>query len=562
MRRVRIAFVLLSLALLGAAGLVLQRALASVEEEGAARRAALAERAFDEMERVLSIFLDEQDARGSAGWLAPAAHDPAFVSAHFEIGSDDSIRLTPAAASGLDAKLSAWAERRGARRDGSERDTAAARPAQSPLYDALQSLNRGAEGRTQRERKLEALAEVTPPQPRAPTAGEPRVLAAAEPAAPSSAPAEARVAGAPRVAIDPLLGDRLDESRLVLVRTVLTGERGYRQGLVLDVAGLGAWLRERGLGADTLPGASLEFAAPAVAAPAPPGSFAHRFAEPFAGLVVTLVLPPLPDSQSAAVVVRLSLLLAVAAAVALIALYRMVAVALRYAEQRSRFVAAVSHELKTPLTAIRMYGEMLRDGLVPTDEKRAEYYRTITGESERLSRLIDNVLEFARAGRGEARLALRSGPLAGELPALCDALRPQAAEAGFALEVSAAPDAPPVSYDRDAVAQILVNLVDNALKYARGSSHRVVRVRCDPEEGGVALRVRDFGPGVAPRDLERIFELFRRGDGEPARATRGTGLGLALVRSLAHRMGARVSARNAEGGGLEVSVVFPSAAGA
>jgi signal transduction histidine kinase len=239
----------------------------------------------------------------------------------------------------------------------------------------------------------------------------------------------------------------------------------------------------------------------------------------------------------------------------------MVAVALRYAEQRSNFVAAVSHELKTPLTAIRMYGEMLRDGLVPGEEKRAEYYRTITAESERLSRLIDNVLEFARGERGEAPLALRTGSLASEVATLCDALRPHAAESGFTLELLAAPDVPAVSFDRDAVAQILVNLVDNALKYARGAGRRVVQVTCAGEAGGVVLRVRDFGPGLPARDLGRVFELFQRGESELTRATRGSGLGLALVRSLARRMRARVSARNAEGGGFEVVVIFPQPAG-
>jgi signal transduction histidine kinase len=256
-------------------------------------------------------------------------------------------------------------------------------------------------------------------------------------------------------------------------------------------------------------------------------------------------------------VLRLSLLLVAVGFAGLFALYRMVAVALRFAEQRSNFVAAVSHELKTPLTAIRMYGEMLRDGLVSTDEKRAEYHRTITAESERLSRLIDNVLEFASSERGERPLALRIGPVGAEMARLCDALRPHAAEAGFTLELNAPSGLPAVAFDHDSVAQILVNLVDNALKYARGCSRRVVRIECVEEGGGVALRVRDFGPGVAPHEVGRVFDLFQRGESELTRTTRGTGLGLALVRSLSRRMGARASARNAEGGGFEVSVVFP-----
>jgi len=206
-----------------------------------------------------------------------------------------------------------------------------------------------------------------------------------------------------------------------------------------------------------------------------------------------------------------------------------------------------------------MYGEMLRDGLVQSEEKRAEYYRTITAESERLSRLIDNVLEFARIEQGERPLALRRGEIGTEIATLCDALRPHAAEGGFGLDVDAAPGLPPVRFERDALAQILVNLVDNSLKYARGAARREVRVECASAERGVLLRVRDYGPGVAPRELARVFELFHRGESELTRTTRGTGLGLALVRSLARRMLAQVAARNVEGGGFEVTVLFPIA---
>jgi signal transduction histidine kinase len=597
MRRVRLVFALLALALLGGGGILVYRALEGVEAERSAQRTTLAARIFDEMERALSEFLEQQESLPFSSWLAPAnASDPPFVLARFELGPGGALRLSARAPNSLGPQLGAWAERRAAARDerplsasglgqadaqvsrelkrpasqapAPEQAAAApeARSARQSLYDALQSLNRGAEARSQRAPKLEAapaakdLANAegeAAPAPAAANAFEedqPRE----RPAAPADR-MEQDVVRRERVVIDPLLGDRLGAERLLLVRTALTGDRGYRQGLVLDAEALGAWLRQRALGGDALPGASLEFGAGSAAAEEPAGDFQHRFAEPFDALSASLRLPPLPDAGSANTVLRLSLLLALAAGAGLFALYRMVAVALRYAEQRSNFVAAVSHELKTPLTAIRMYGEMLRDGLVPTEDKRAEYYRTITAESERLSRLIDNVLEFARGERGERPLALRAGPLGAEVASLCEALRPHATEAGFELALALPRDLPDVRFDRDAVAQILVNLVDNALKYARNAGQRMVEISCARAGDSVALRVRDHGPGVPPAELGRIFELFHRGEGELARATRGTGLGLALVRSLAGRMGARVSARNAEGGGLEVEVLLPLA---
>jgi signal transduction histidine kinase len=593
MRRVRIVFALLALLLLGAAGLLVQRAVAGVAADRAAQRSTLAARIFDEMELALSDFLGAEESVPFARWLAPPQPDPPFVVARFALLPGAGLQLSAGAPPALAELLGGWLERRSAATgERAAKDeasapvpatTAEAKPVlaaadaapkreKESLYDALQSLNRGAESRAQRSRKLEG---APPPEAQLPSAAAGNAgLAAAEAPAPAQGIAEPQapraeglameqprlqtLPDAPRVVVDPLLGDRLDPGRLLLARTVLAGDRGYRQGMVLDAEALGRWLRERAVGG-ALGGAALGFSsAPATATARPaPGEFAHRFAEPFDGLEASLSLPPLPDAGSADTVLRLSLLLVAAGGAGLFALYRMVAVALRYAEQRSNFVAAVSHELKTPLTAIRMYGEMLRDGLVPTEEKRAEYYRTITAESERLSRLIDNVLEFARIERGERPVALRTAGLGAEVRVLVDALRPHVGEAGFSLELVIAEGLPPVAFDRDAVAQILVNLVDNALKYARGAVRRELSVTCAAEGGGVALRIRDHGPGVSPRELGRVFELFHRGESELTRTTRGTGLGLALVRSLAERMGATVSARNVERGGFEVSLLFP-----
>lgn len=574
MTRVRAIFALLFVVLVVAAGALVHRALAGVEAEETAQRETLAARVFDEMERALSEWLSGEEAVAAGVWLSPVSAGAGFVVARFEIGAGNALRFSASPPQRLRALVEGWAERRAAGRvpaPGGSRELGAVAPeprfdtrkdsedSVASVYDALQSLNLGAKARAQRSQKQGS----TLASP-APTAAAERKESPSAPAAVSdevAPPQGASDRDAPVVTVDPLLGDRLEDGSLLLVRTVLEGDRGHRQALVIDGAALGDWLRDRAVRTGPLAGAVLSFWTEDLPAAGGDG-VVHRFADPFDALQAELVLPSLHATGSAATVLRLSLLLALVAGAGLLALYRMVAVALRFAEQRSRFVASVSHELKTPLTAIRMYAEMLRDGLVPGEEKRAEYTRTIAAESERLSRLIDNVLEFARIDRGERPLTLRTGPLEVEVAAVCESLRPHAAQEGFALVFEAASGLPAVAFDRDAVAQIVVNLVDNALKYARDSARREVRVSCAERDGGVSLTVRDFGPGVASRDLSRIFELFERVECERTRATRGTGLGLALVRSLAGRMRARASARNAPDAGLEVSVVFPGSRGA
>jgi signal transduction histidine kinase len=380
-----------------------------------------------------------------------------------------------------------------------------------------------------------------------------QLLADAAPATPS-ARADAAVL---RVAFDPMVGLAAGDA-LVLYRTVLVGQRGYRQGLVLDRAALGAWLDERVIRSTGLTAvAELRFAAGSSPADAERYTFAHRFAEPFDALSAELVLASLPGvGTPEALYVLVAVLLAVGAA-GVFAVHRTAAVVMHYADRRSNFAAAVTHELKTPLTAIRMYAEMLRDGLVPSEAKRHEYYATITGESERLSRLVDNVLEFSKLEGGRRELAIAVGMVGPVLADAAEKLAPHAAREGFTLAVRVADDLPAVRFDRDALLQVLFNLVDNAMKYAKGSRDRTVELEARREGEAVTVAVRDFGPGVARAHLERVFEPFYRGESELTRTTKGTGIGLALVKELAERMGAAVTGANAEGGGFRVRLAFP-----
>ena len=234
----------------------------------------------------------------------------------------------------------------------------------------------------------------------------------------------------------------------------------------------------------------------------------------------------------------------------------MVSVVVHFAERRNNFVAAVTHELKTPLTAIRMYAEMLRDGMVRDDAKREEYYNTITDESERLSRLIDNVLEFSRLERDSRSMDWVVGAPGPVLRDVAERLAAHATRQGFKIELAVEDGLPAVRFDRDALVQVLFNLVDNAMKYARGADERRIVLEARRSAEGVAVSVRDFGPGVQSGQLARIFEPFFRGEDELTRTTKGTGIGLALVKGLVEQMGAAVSGGNASGGGFRVEICF------
>jgi signal transduction histidine kinase len=207
-----------------------------------------------------------------------------------------------------------------------------------------------------------------------------------------------------------------------------------------------------------------------------------------------------------------------------------------------------------------MYGELLREGWAPVDKRQA-YYAYIHDESERLSRLIDNVLQLARMTRNDLRLNPRP-VTAGELvDVVRSKVASQAERAGFALDVDCAGDAAEtvVTVDTDAFSQILINLVDNAIKFSARAGRKAVEIRCRPgDRNTVCFSVRDFGPGVPKDQLRKIFRLFYRAESGQSGGAVGTGIGLALVRQLTEAMGGTVDIVNRDPG-AEFIVSFPAA---
>jgi signal transduction histidine kinase len=228
----------------------------------------------------------------------------------------------------------------------------------------------------------------------------------------------------------------------------------------------------------------------------------------------------------------------------------------RLARQRARFAASAAHELRTPLAGLRMYGEMLADG--SGDSTRQEHYgRRVAGEAERLGRVVSNLLGFARLERGDLRICAVEGDLSEAVRTSVEQLRPTLEANGATLEVAIEPSGP-ARFDRDAVHQILQNLLDNADKFTRSADDRTIRVELTSVDGGARLSVSDRGPGVEPSVKRRLFEAFVRHPSPDA--PDGLGLGLTLVQALARAQDAAVEYVEVAGGGSRFDVTFPGPA--
>ncbi len=200
--------------------------------------------------------------------------------------------------------------------------------------------------------------------------------------------------------------------------------------------------------------------------------------------------------------------------------------------QKDNFISAVSHELRTPLTSIRMYAEMLEKGWVKDDGKQTQYHANIRQESERLSRLIENVLDFSRLQRGRKNFRFELGDLNACVTQVVDMMTPYAQQQGCTI-VTECGDLPACTYDQDALTQIIVNLLDNAIKYGRNPKDPVITLRTYRNRNGIIIEVEDHGPGVPSHQHKKIFQEFYRTEDEATRETTGTGLGLALVKRFA-----------------------------
>jgi signal transduction histidine kinase len=220
---------------------------------------------------------------------------------------------------------------------------------------------------------------------------------------------------------------------------------------------------------------------------------------------------------------------------------------LRLAGQKTDFVSNVSHELKTPLTSIRMFSELLAEGRVNEPEKQRSYLNIITAETARLTRLINNVLDFARMERGEKSYNLAACDLTALTREAVEAFRPHLESNGFRFETVLLDQPVPVRADRDAVSQVIVNLLSNAEKYGNGTKE--IRLELERSGAFAELRVLDRGSGVPRGCEEKIFEKFFRANDSLTNNIPGSGLGLTLARQIARAHGGDVTYSPRDGGG-------------
>jgi signal transduction histidine kinase len=515
----------LGVALLIAIGVLLSSALARLGEQRSMRRQMVAERVFDEAEREISSLLQHEAERDGAAYDAedtdPARwsafvvgyykRDPALqVIAEPRVGAARAQRVRQAI-EGVRGALDAPADAAVARTR-VEHARAGDLSAQPSSPEVLRQLNRSVKVRARRQHDF----------------SQTFVVAAA------------------------------DERTLVFERQ---GEGGLRrEGFVLDLPKLVATIQNWVLGSQGLGEVATLFTPQSAPGAGGAEVFRHRLATPLDAQTILLLLGELDDEDSSATLWGLAALLAAAAIGGLFALYRMVAVQVSFAERRNNFVAAVTHELKTPLTSIRMYGEMLRDGMVSDEAVRHEYYATITAEGERLTRLINNVMEHGKLRQGQRLPELAPCQVEDVLREVVELMTPHIQREGFAVDVHVEPGLPAVELDADAFKQVLFNVIDNALKYGRGAGPHRVELYCGAEHGRVVVRVRDHGPGVAEAQLEAIFEPFFRGGDELTRRQKGTGIGLSLVRDLVELMHGEVRGEN-RSPGFEVRIALAAAPG-
>jgi signal transduction histidine kinase len=225
------------------------------------------------------------------------------------------------------------------------------------------------------------------------------------------------------------------------------------------------------------------------------------------------------------------------------------------AEVKSTLVSNVSHELKTPLALIRLFSETLRMGRAHSPEKEKEFLDVIHKESERLTHLIDNVLDMNRIEQDRKTYNMQPTDLSRVVTDTLEAYEFQLKQRGFAVQFEIERDLPLVSVDADAMTQALLNLMDNAIKYS--SQTKTLRVSLEQRGAEAVISVEDKGIGIAPHEQGRIFDMFYRVEKGLVHSVKGSGLGLPLVRHVVDAHGGRISVDSRPGHGSKFSIFLP-----
>lgn len=283
----------------------------------------------------------------------------------------------------------------------------------------------------------------------------------------------------------------------------------------------------------------------------------NRLSETLNQVELIFSINNLPTGPGGVIIIWLSVILLLILCGGFFILYILGLKQIKIARQQQDFVSAVSHELKTPLTSIRMYGEMLREGWT-TEDKRKQYYDYIFDESERLTRLINNVLQLARMTRNELSVELKPYSVTELIDTIRSKISSQVERAKFKLNLSCDEDSSDKSLlvDADYFIQIIINLVDNAIKFSEKSETQQIDIQCKVlRNNKIQFNVRDYGPGINKDQMIKIFQLFYRTENELTRETVGTGIGLSLVQQLVKSMHGKIDIISKEPG-VEFQIIF------
>jgi signal transduction histidine kinase len=228
----------------------------------------------------------------------------------------------------------------------------------------------------------------------------------------------------------------------------------------------------------------------------------------------------------------------------------------RLAQAKSNFVANVSHELKTPLALLSLFSEILEGG-VDSEEKKAEYYRIIRHESLRLNNVIDNILDFSKIEAGKKTYNFAESNMADVIESVLSNHRYQISNAGFDVQTNIQPDLPPVLIDRDAMAQALSNLIDNAIKYA--GPVKQLSIKTETLGSDLSIEVADHGIGIPRAEQAKVFEKFYRVGNGLVHDVKGSGLGLSLVQHIVEAHQGTISVESDVGKGSRFTILLPLA---
>lgn len=380
-----------------------------------------------------------------------------------------------------------------------------------------------------------------------------------------------------QVEMDPIQSMALGDGLVYMFRRILVNNQVFRQGVVVDVqkfmehlvvahfAGqpMARFANLRITSADDSQEFPMEVArvSAGAASDSPSYIIEHAFSRPFGFLKATLAYDEIPRSEGRATLRWMTIAVAAIMLIGMVSIYQSARVVVDTSERRSNFVSSVTHELKTPLTNIRMYIEMLEQGMARTPEREQEYYRILGEETTRLSRLITNVLEFSRLESRRRKLDLAQGDFTDVLGRVSELMSEKLKQEGFELMVEEPEDSTDplrFAYDPEVMVGVVLNLMENSVKFGVDSEEKKITLSLSEVGNKVRIAVSDTGPGIPSHALKKVFDDFYRVEDEMTRSTKGTGIGLALVKKFVGAMGGTVRAENNKDAGCAIVMMFPS----